>query len=919
MAERVDGADSTASWDPDRDAVPRHVLATPVQVHERYVILDELGRGGMAVVHAAFDRQLGRRVAIKLMRPDRASAVGRERLLREARALAQLRHPNVVDVFDVGEDRGEVFLAMELVEGPSLRGWLAAAPRSRTACLAMFLGAGRGLAAAHAARLVHRDFKPDNVLVDQDGVPRVADFGLARAVLDDDPGASPTVDDDAAPTAPDAAPATPLATPALTRAGAVVGTPGYMAPEVLRGEPATAASDQFAFAVSLAEALTGGRPFAGDDPPTLVAAIERGKPALGGVKPPWLRAVLARALAARPADRFPSMTALVDALDRRRRAPWVVAGVAAVAAAAVIGVGATRGGGRAEPCADLDATLGGAWTPARKAEVTAAFARSGLAWSDAAAAAVTRRLDDQAAAIVREQRRACRANVRREDAPHLAELRASCLRRRELELGAAAGVLAAGDAAVLERAGRVLGALTSPADCGDVAALLRPARVPAGTAAAAEAAAIEEAVDRARVENEAGRSAEVRPVLEGLAERARALGHRPTEGQALCVLGWSLEESGQIAPAEVALRAAVHASHAGQDDEWAARCLFSLALNVGRIQGRVDEGRALAGLAMATAERAGSPPLLVARAQLALGIIESGARRFDEAERALRQALAQAEAALGPDDPWLAGVVNSLGGIALERGQLDDAEAAYRRGRALRVRVDGEGHPTLLPYDANLAAVALFRGDTAAAVAGRRAVLTARERQLGPLHFRIGGDYLALAEAVFQAGDLAEAVTLARRGAEITAAARGADHPAAVSARAQLAELLLAAGARDEALALAAVLVDLPTTAPSVADHALGQLVLARDELARGRRDAAITRLEGLLETATAARAGDSRALGEALALLAVLLREANQDERARALADRALPMLTVTAGPGSTRTTRVADELARAGLSPGR
>lgn len=915
MADPVEGADSTASWDPARDAAPRQVLATPVQVRERYVILDELGRGGMAVVHAAFDRQLGRRVAIKLMRPDRASAVGRERLLREARALAQLRHPNVVDVFDVGEDRGEVFLAMELVEGPSLRGWLAAGPRSRAAILAMFLGAGRGLAAAHAARLVHRDFKPDNVLVDQDGAPRVADFGLARAVLDIETGESPTVDDEAPPTDPGAAAATPMATPALTRAGAVVGTPGYMAPEVLRGEPATAASDQFAFAVSLAEALTGARPFAGDDPPALVAAIERGKPALSGVKPPWLRAVLARALAARPADRFPSMTALVDALDRRRRTPWVVAGVAAVAAAAVIGVGATRGGDRGtEPCAELDATLGGAWTPARRAEVVAAFARSGLAWSDAAAAAVTRRLDDQAAAIVRERRRACRANVRREDAPRLAELRATCLRRRELELGATAGVLAAGDAAVLERAGRVLGALTAPADCGDVAALARPARVPAG-AAAAEAAALQEAVDRARVENDAGRAAEVRPVLEGLVERARALGHRPTEGEATCVLGWALEESGQIVPAEATLRAAVHASHAGQDDEWAARCLFSLALNVGRIQSRVEEGRALAGLAMATAERAGSPPLLVARAQLALGIIESGARRFDEAERALRQALVNAEAALGPDDPWLASIVNSLGGIAFERGQLDEAEAAYRRARALRARVDGEGHPALVPYDANLASIALHRGDTAGAVAGRRAVLDARARQLGPLHFRVGGDHLALAEAVYQAGDLDEAVALARRGAEITEAARGADHPATVSARAQLAELLLAGGQRDEALALAAVIASIATTTPSIADHVLAQLVLARDEVARARRPAALARLEGVLETATTAKAGDSRPLGEALALLAVLLRDAGHDERARALAARARPMLAATAGPGSVRTTRATDELARAGL----
>jgi serine/threonine protein kinase len=231
----------------------------------RYVIIDLLGSGGMGVVYTAYDPDLDRRVALKLLRPDRGPSwgeTGRLRLLREAQAIARLSHPNVIAVYDAGSFGDQVFVAMEFIEGGTLRQWLEERPPWREV-LDRFLLAGRGLAAAHAAGLVHRDFKPDNVLLSRDGRVRVMDFGLARPI-----GEPSRMEEWRAP----AGSGGNLASP-LTQWGEALGTPGYMAPEQLRGEASDARSDQFSFCVSLYEALYGERPFLGDSPREIVDAV----------------------------------------------------------------------------------------------------------------------------------------------------------------------------------------------------------------------------------------------------------------------------------------------------------------------------------------------------------------------------------------------------------------------------------------------------------------------------------------------------------------------------------------------------------------------------------------------------------------------------------------------------------------------
>ncbi|HWB73566.1 MAG TPA: protein kinase [Nannocystaceae bacterium] len=315
---------------------PQDQRALPVAIG-RYPILRELGQGGMGHVYVGFDEELNREIAVKVVRAERMTARNRARLRREAQALAQLAHPNVVPVFEVGEHEGETYLVMELVVGVSIRRWLRNDVRSWQQILDVFIQAGRGLAAAHARGLVHRDFKPENALVGDDphahgvGRVRVVDFGLVlEGDASDDEGEPESV----------------LHTePALrTETGEVLGTPGYMAPEQLERRTIGAAADQFALAVSLFEALTRMRPFAGSSAQEIASAVLAGVPLPlpTGPYPAALAPVLRRGLAREPGDRWPSMAAMIDALEAirtrpadnsRRRITFAVWGTATVLAA----------------------------------------------------------------------------------------------------------------------------------------------------------------------------------------------------------------------------------------------------------------------------------------------------------------------------------------------------------------------------------------------------------------------------------------------------------------------------------------------------------------------------------------------------------------------------------------------------------
>jgi eukaryotic-like serine/threonine-protein kinase len=439
----------------------------------RYTVLEHLGSGAMGLVYAAYDSTLDRRVAIKLLhaRPGHEEGSRRaKRLLREAQAMAQLTHPNVVTVHDVGTADGRVFLAMEHVQGVTLTRWLAQ-PRPWREIVEVFVAAGRGLAAAHAKGLVHRDFKPDNVMIGDDGRVRVMDFGLARA--GDDASAESSSTDALA---SGAHPEQPGVAAQLTRTGAVLGTPAYMAPEQHTGRPVDARSDQFAYCVALHEALHGVRPFAGESLAALGMAVTRGlmvEPPPGRAVPKHLRRAMLRGLAVAPEARFADMDELLRALEhdpRRRR--WAAVAIAGGLGAVGAAVWLARTPETSPPFREAARHLEGVWDEARAARVAEAMRTTGSPVAEETVTRVRERLQRHADGWVAMRTESCEATrVRGEQSEALLDLRNACLDERLRRVDDLVAVLERADAAVVERAVAAVAELPSLEACADAVAL----------------------------------------------------------------------------------------------------------------------------------------------------------------------------------------------------------------------------------------------------------------------------------------------------------------------------------------------------------------------------------------------------------------------------------------------------------------
>ena len=359
----------------------------------------------MGVVFTAYDDVLDRKIAIKVLRGGGEDAS--LRLLREAQAMARLSHPNVITVHEAKLADARVFLSMEFVEAGTLGVWIRERRPDLPRLLAMLRDVGRGLAAAHAAGLVHRDVKPDNVLIGADERPRVTDFGLARPA---DEVAARVGQAEDHPTRI-AERATPEGT--LTRAGALVGTPAYMSPEQLTGDPATAASDQFSFCVVVYEALYGVRPFTGGHLFELATNVMSGRltePARDPGVPRWLRQVVLRGLSLRPDDRWPTMVELVARLQpphRYRQLRAAAAGTAIVAITLALALNVRGTETPADPCTQCERIVDDVWTSGARANVQAALASGGNDWAETTAALVVERLGSYLQEWAASHRDAC--------------------------------------------------------------------------------------------------------------------------------------------------------------------------------------------------------------------------------------------------------------------------------------------------------------------------------------------------------------------------------------------------------------------------------------------------------------------------------------------------------------------------------
>jgi predicted Ser/Thr protein kinase len=525
-------------------------VAEPARVG-RFVLLGPIARGGMGVVYGAYDPELERRVALKLVHPDqRATPEARERMLREARTLARLAHPNVVPVHDVTVIDDQVVIVMELVAGQTVAAWEEAAARSWRELVAVYLEAGRGLAAAHEVGLVHRDFKPANAIVGDDGRVRVLDFGLARVVGD------PTTGEASVPAAAGRAPAF------ATGDGAVVGTLGYMAPEQLAGGAVTARSDQFSFCVALHRALHAVAPYPGTTVEELRASIASGRRAYaadGRRVPGWLRAAIDRGLAADPADRHPSMRELLALLARERGwRRWRVPAVATLGLAATVTAALVVRDER-DPVAACDAggdRIAAAWGPGRREELRRHLAGIDSPAVPALITPILDGLDGYAADWSAAHHDACVAHVQRARSDTLHDRSMACLRRRADGLAEAVAVLASADATSIDRARDVAGGLAPLADCTDDDILDAEAAPPPSPIARAAVEALRRELQAAEALERAGRSHDALTLARALAVRAEQLAYPPAVVEVLLVEGRVLIGRDDLTAAVAPLRRA---------------------------------------------------------------------------------------------------------------------------------------------------------------------------------------------------------------------------------------------------------------------------------------------------------------------------------------------------------------------------
>lgn len=837
-----------------------HVPIAPTRIG-RFIVLGTVGAGAMGLVYAAWDDTLDRRVALKLIAPVDLSHEDvvrrRARLVREAKALARTNHPNIVEVYEVGTVGDDVFVAMELVDGVDLARWLRAPPRTDVEILRVFCAAGRGLAAAHRAGLVHRDFKPENVLVGVDGRVRVADFGLAAAPtgLPTEPAANANADPDAGD---------------VTRTGAVAGTPAYMSPEQRRGEAVDARSDQFSFCVALHEALFGSRPVITDAGPRW-----KGPDGGGRGRSPRVMAVLARGLAASPAERFSSMDALVDALEVVPWRGWRTWAIVAVAAAGAVAAIVTSRG--VAPACDGASAIAGAWDPSRAAALRGAFARQSTPIAADAAARAVAGLDDYGARWIAAKDAVCSSSDAVEGtSARLFDLRTRCLERARGQLDAVVSLLIEPDAKIVERAVDMVAALPRLEPCADVDGLAAGVDPPGADIAAS----VEEVVGslaEVRALELAGRLQPALDAIHALVAPADATGYDPVRAEVRQQHGALLAGLGRSEDAQrVYLDAFEFAKRSGHD-----RLEAELWIDLARVavDGRNQSGRADLYLRAAAASLAalGDPPFEHAklsrhRARLAMvdgdheaaraeldralerladdpdsplvpGLrVELGNTlhllgRYGEAHDAYAAAVAAYERRFGPDHLQVSAALTNLGANRIRLGDLDGAVGPLERALTIMRRALGEDSPQLGTALNALAGVHYARGAYAEALASYHVALANVEHAFGPDDVRLAPALANTARTLSLLGRHDEALTSMGRALALAISAHGEGHALVAQMHGGLASVLETAGRIAEAMPHAQAAFDAYTTTLG-AEHpqtAQSRVMLARVLLAQGR------------------------------------------------------------------------------------
>ncbi|MEM6989808.1 MAG: tetratricopeptide repeat protein [Myxococcota bacterium] len=800
-------------------------------VGDSYRVEDRIGAGGMGVVYRATDLALGRPVALKLHRR-RPDSDRLDRLMREASVMARMSHPHVVTIFEVGQHRdsptGEprLFIAMEYVDGGSVGDWAKARARSVRAILDVFLQAGEGLAAAHAAGVVHRDLKPENILIDALGRARVADFGLARLGPDVATG--------------EAGHRTQASGESNAGDGTIVGTPAYMAPEQWRGEPATAASDQYAFCVSLYELLYG------DNPLATLRAGERSAAA----EPTWtpqksrrvpkriLRA-LRRGLSHDPAARFDGFGPLLTTLREDPRKRPLQVGTAALVVAVSGGAVWAAADAPTVPCDGGRARLVGIWDDTTQGRLTQAFEDTGVSYARESWARTQIQLDHYVRAWLTEHRQTCEATRDGYQSDELMDLRMGCLAERLEAVAATVEVLSTPDETTVRRAPKVASKLPSLSHCRDARALREATPIPAHQLHAADAVVAD--IARASANVRAGKTTEGMRFAEAAVAGAETLGRPRLIARAQLVAARASSASKQWDRASEQLHVSLAAAVRARDDGGAARALTTLYLVEG-VRLRTPDADRWGTIADAWIDRLETQPEEQARRRAQLestrgliarheGHYEEALERFQRAaatsDNAIQKLAAQgmlaethrragdldsalaiyerllpdSEAAYGGAHPDLARELNNAGAVYVQRGEFAEARARFERALDIREAAFGPQHPAVAESLYNLGTAARYAGELDEATGFLRAALAANEESVDPqTHARLLGGLGSLSMA---RGHNEEAAGHLRQAIEVADRNFGPGTPETVRPRYNLAVVRHRLGQLEPAYALA--------------------------------------------------------------------------------------------------------------------
>lgn len=669
------------------DSEPIDTAERELTFPERYAVLDELGRGGMGTVYRAYDKTLSREVAIKRLHGHLVGQEARLRLAREARAMAQLNHRNVVSVFDVTEIDDDPMVVMEYVAGGTLGQWLKRGDPTPDEVLARFLEAGRGLAAAHAAGIVHHDFKPGNVLIDHEGTAKVTDFGLAKpqdSEFEGDPTTGPFE------------PGSSWSS-RVTDGNVVMGTPHYMAPEQHTGAASSPASDQYSFCVALTEALRAQPLFRGSDARALYTAKrvvsttleERGLPKR-------LVAPLKRGLAGRPEERFEDMEGLLAELEPPKPASkrWIVGAAVAIALAGGVAVGSMARDDATPapaPCSTSTALIEEVWSDARRTAVAQALGSAQGDWVETTGQYVLASFDAFSEDWANAHRDACEATeVRQEQSDRAMDVRMSCLREAKTQFAVTLDSIESLGEDAAKNGPRLVAGLPTLSRCADAEAI--DAAFPEDPETGERVGEIRDRLAEVAALDDAGEFEAANQAVEALLLEAQAIGFAPLIAECLhkkAVVSTTRDPERAMVLNYQALELALDSGHQ------TLGVIILMGLSFAETQlGETHTGERLGRIAAALA-----PPDSTARgmaiANQGAALLEAKAKN-DEAVVLMLQSKAILERQWGPDDPRLAVAVMNIGVAEERRGHYRASYRHFVRAQELASQGYGDNHPLVL-------------------------------------------------------------------------------------------------------------------------------------------------------------------------------------------------------------------------------